>query len=326
MKFLQKILNKLNGLHYPQEYLCLPKEQLMQPLHVFLVSGNSVVKDITTCHLFLGYSPLIYALPFFEEIDPGKQNVIQTLYSISPLKTGSAVSKKDIVATLLLKKIKEQKGGFSSVYYFEGINGTHRFLSSFNQFVIRVSNQLYNKKTVNVFLEYNLYKQVQIAYAIPRVISLITVGSDNLFNLFPTDLHGQINEDYYIISLRYQGNACKQVEQAKKIVLSNVDASYYKEAYGLGKNHMQPLKEKSNFVFSEGNSYTLKLPLPPNVIECRELELKDSFIHGIHKLLLFKILNHQRSQNSSTTLAHVHNAYATWRYKQGLGNHFFLCN
>ena len=184
---------------------------------------------------------------------------------------------------------------------------------------------MFNKKTGNVFLENNLYKQVQIAYAIPSVISLITVSSDNLFNLFPTDLHGQINEDYYIISLRYQGNACKQVEQAKKIVLSNVDASYYKEAYNLGKNHMQPLKEKSNFVFSEENSYTLKLPLPPNVIECRELELKDSFIHGIHKLLLFKILNHQRSQNPSTTLAHVHNVYATWRYKQGLGNYFFLC-
>jgi hypothetical protein len=285
---------------------------------------NKVVKDITNWHLFLGYSPLIYALPFFQEIDPVNQNVIQTLYSISPLEAGSVVSKKNIVATLLLKKIKEQKVGFFSICYFEGINGAHRFLSSFNQFVIRINNQLYNKKTGNVFLEYNLYKQVQIAYAIPRVISVITVSGDSLFNLFPTDLHGQINEDYYIISLRYQGNACKQVEQAKKIVLSNVDVSYYKEAYNLGKNHMQPLKEKSNFVFSEETSYTLKLPVPPNVIECRELELKDSFIHGIHKLLLFKILNHQRFQNSGATLAHVHNAYATWRYKQGSANCFFL--
>src|SRR6266540_428813 len=284
MAFFQKILHKLNGMHYTQEYLCLPKEQHTHPLYAYLVFEN-----------------------------------------ISPLKMESTVTKKYIVAILSLKKIKEQKTDNSFVYYFEGINGKHKFLSPFHQFIVQLNNQLYNKKIGNVFLEYNLYKQVQIAYAIPRVISLITVSSDNLFNLFTTDLHGQINEDYYIISLRYQGNACKQVEQAKKIVLSNVDASYYKEAYNLGKNHMQPLKEKSNFVFSEEHSYTLKLPLPPNVIECRELELKDSFIHGIHKLLLFKILNHQRSQNSSTTLAHVHNAYATWRYKQGLGNYFFLC-
>ncbi len=277
-------------MHYTQEYLCLPKEQHTHPLYAYLVFENIAVKGITTQHLFIGYSPVIFAIPSIGEIDLSKQSIIKIFYSISPLEMESTVPKKDIVAILSLKKIKEQKTDNSFVYYF-----------------------------------YNLYKQVQIAYAIPRVISLITVSSDNLFNLFPTDLHGQINEDYYIISLRYQGNACKQVEQAKKIVLSNVDASYYKEAYNLGKNHMQPLKEKSNFVFSEENSYTLKLPLPPNVIECRELELKDSFIHGIHKLLLFKILNHQRSQNSSTTLAHVHNAYATWRYKQGLGNYFFLC-
>ncbi len=324
MKFLQKALNKLNGLHYSQEYLCLPKEQLRQPLHIFLALENKAVKDITTDHLFLGYSPLIYALPFFQELDPGKHNVIQMLCSTSPFEAGSFISKKDIVATLLLKKFKEQKVGLSSIAYFHGINGAHRFLSSFNQLVIGANNQLYNKKTGNVFLKYNLYKQVQIAYALPRVISLITVSSDNLFNLFPTDLHGQITDDNYIISLRYEGNACKQVDQAKKIVLSNVDASYYKEAYSLGKNHMKPLKEKSNFFFSEVNSFTLKLPLPPSVIEYRELELQDSFIHGIHKLLLFKILNHQRFQNSDNTLAHIHNAYATWRHKQGLDNYLFL--
>jgi len=324
MKFFQKILSKLNGLYYPQEYLCTVKEEHSRPLHIFLLLNDSVIKNITNCHSFVGYSPLIFALPSIKETNLHNQNIINIAYSSVPLNIGSTISKKDIVATLQLKKIKEQKIDQSSFYYFEGIKGKHKFLSSFHQFIIHLNNELYNKKRGNVFLEYNLYKQVQIAYAIPRVISLITVSSDNLFNLFPTDLHGQINEDYYIISLRYQGNACKQVEQAKKIVLSNVDASYYKEAYNLGKNHMQPLKEKSNFEFSEENSYMFKLPLPLNVIEYRELELKDSFIHGIHKLLLFKILNHQRFQTSSSTLAHVHNAYATWRHKQGLVNYFFL--
>jgi hypothetical protein len=324
MNTFQKILHKLNGCHYPQEYLCMVKEQQTKPLRAFFVFENKVVKDITIHHLFTGYSPLIFVLPSINEIDLNKQSIIKIIYSISSLEMEATVSKKDIVAILFLKKIKEQKTDNSSIYYFEGVNGKHKFLSSFHQFIILLNNQLFNRKGGNVFLKNNLYKQVQIAYATPRVISLVTVSYNNLFNLFPTDLHGQINEDYYIISLRYQGNACKQVEQAKKIVLSNVDASYYKEAYNLGKNHMQPLKEKSNFVFSEENSYTLKLPLPPNVIECRELELKDSFIHGIHKLLLFKILNHQRSQNPSTTLAHVHNVYATWRYKQGLGNYFFF--
>ena len=61
------------------------------------------------------------------------------------------------------------------------------------------------------FLPDNLYKQVQIAYSIPRNISLITVGQNDRFNLFPTDLHGPVNEDHYIISLRHEGKACQQV-------------------------------------------------------------------------------------------------------------------
>jgi hypothetical protein len=323
MTFFQKILYKLNGLHYPLEFLCMIKEEHDKPLHAILLSGNYMISDVTSCHLFVGYSPLIIALPANEKIDLNYKSNIEICYSTTEFNAGSSVVRKDVVASLQLKKIREQKIEGSSFYYFESVHGQHKFLSPFQQFVSQINNQLYNKKPGNVFLAKNLYKQVQIAYAIPRVISLITVSSDNLYNLFPTDLHGQINEDYYIISLRHEGNACKQVEQAKKIVLSNVDASYYKEAYNLGKNHMQPLKGKSNFVFSEENSNTLKLPLPPKVIEYRELELEDSFIHGIHKLLLFKILNHQKTQNSSTTLAHVHNAYATWRYKQGLSNYFF---
>ena len=39
---------------------------------------------------------------------------------------------------------------------------------------------------------------------------------------------------------------------------------------------------------------------------------------GIDKILLFKILSNQKINNIPSTLSHVHNVYATWRYK----NHF----
>ena len=64
MKLLQKLLNKFNGLHYPQEYLCLAKESFQQPLHVYIVEGSKVIKDITHFHLFTGYSPLVFAISF----------------------------------------------------------------------------------------------------------------------------------------------------------------------------------------------------------------------------------------------------------------------
>src|SRR5206468_7751300 len=104
----------------------------------------------------------------------------------------------------------------------------HHFLSSFHQYIIGLNNKLYNKKPGNVFLNDNLYKQVQIAYAIPRIISLITVSDEKFYNLFPTDLRGPVNEQYYVSSLRHEGKACRQVETAGRIVISQVDCRFYK--------------------------------------------------------------------------------------------------
>jgi hypothetical protein len=318
MQVFKRILQKLNGLHYPQEFLCIAKEEMNEHLHAFLLFENIVIGDITQNHHFVGYSPLIIALRSGKDIDLTARDTINICYSPMQLRAGETATKKNIVATLQLKKINEQKIEHAAIYYFEGVHGKHKFISGWHQFIIQINNQLYNKTKGNVFLANNLLKQVQIAYAMPRIISLITVSSNGLYNLFPTDLHGEVNEEYYIISLRHEGNACKQTEAAGKILLSNINATYFKEVYGLGKNHMQPLKQKSSFAFSEINSQILNLPLPLYVIEYRELELKTSFTHGIHKILLFKILAKQQINNIPNTLSHIHNVYATWRFK----NHF----
>lgn len=324
MTFLQKILHKFNGIHYAQEYLCLPVEQHTHPLHAILGSKNVALKDITTLCSMVGICPLIFALPSLDELNLDVEGKIKIFYSVASIKAGTTILKKNIVAELSLKKIKVQKIGQDSIYYFEGERGEHRFLSLFHQLINRVNNEMYNKKKGNIFLGGNLYTQIQIVYSIPQVISLITVGNGGLYNIFPTDQHGQINDAYYVITLRHAGKACKQVEAAKKIVLSNVEASYYKEVYSFGKNHMQPLKERSNFHFSEIKSKILQLPLPHYTIEYRELELQDSFIHGIHRVLLFKILSHQKISGKNTTLACINNVYATWRYKNNLPDNYLM--
>jgi hypothetical protein len=62
MQLLQKLLNKLNGLHYQQEYLCLAKETFQNPIHAYFVKEGRVIKDITNGHVFTGYNPLIFTL------------------------------------------------------------------------------------------------------------------------------------------------------------------------------------------------------------------------------------------------------------------------
>ena len=324
MKLVKKLLNKLNGLYYPQEYLCLAKESFQQPLHAYLVAGKQIIENITNQHLFTGYSPLIFTLYSSPSNEVELTEKIDIIFSQQGFKPNEFLKKKDAVACLSLKRIRRQSAGDIDIVYYEGIKGAHQFLSSFHQYFIELYNRLYNKKPGNVYLHDNLYRQVQIAYSVPRVISMITVSDGKLFNLFPTDLHGTLNEQYYVSSLRHEGKACKQVEASGRIVISQIRCDAYKTAYLLGKNHMGELRSRDNFPFGEINSSGFQLPLPQSVLNYRELELVQSFEHGIHKLLLYKIVSRQVFSHEPATLAHVHNVYATWRHNKGLAGNYLL--
>ena len=324
MQLLQKLLNKFNGLYYKQDYLCLNKESFKQLLHVYMVSGKKVIKNITNHHLFTGYCPLVFNFPAFNEINFSKEEKIDIVFTHHEFFPNDLIRQKDPVAKISLTKIHEQTANGNSIYYYEGKKGEHQFISIFHQFIIQLHNKFYNKKPGNVYLGGNLLKQVQIAYALPRVISLITVGDGNLYNLFPTDLHGQIDEGHYIISLRHGGKAAKQVEVTNSILVTEVDPVFYKTVYSLGKNHMQELKPKNDFPFSDQLSSTFYLPLPQYAIYYRELEMMEYFDRGIHRFFLFKILNKAQIESKPSTLAHIHNVYATWRFNKGLpGNYLF---
>lgn len=317
MQLLQKLLNKLNGLYYKQDYLCLAKESFERSLFAWIVSNNQVI-DITDRHLFVGYHPLIFALRSLKETTLA--NELDVFFTDREFYPNEMIKEKDAIAKLSFNKIRQ----LDELLFYEGQKGDHGFISKFHQSILDWQNRLYNNKPGNVYLPGNLLKQVQIAYSVPRTISLITVSDGQFYNLFPSDLHGQVDEGHYIVSLRQRGKAAKQVESTKKILVSEIHSSEFKTAYGLGKNHMQELKPKVAFSFSNKTTEQLHLPLPTSTTLYRELELRHFFDHGIHRIFLFEILNKKQIEPHPSTLAHVHNVYATWRRRKGLpGNYLF---
>src|SRR5205085_4042046 len=143
------------------------------------------IKDITHLHLFVGYHPLIFACSSSLTGINSSEQKIEIAFCNRTLSQNEFLDKKDAIARLSLKKIHQFETGNDTILLFEGVNGKHHFVSSFHQFVIQLNNRFYNKKQGNVFLANNLYKQVQIAYSIPRKICLITVGQNKLYNHFP---------------------------------------------------------------------------------------------------------------------------------------------
>lgn len=320
MEVLKKLLGKLTGWHYRQEYLCLAREQYAQPLHAYTVHEGRIRCDITHQHLFVGYCPLILALPGSFAPDA----VLDICFFQQPQSPNANVGTRSVVASLRAERVYQQVHNGYKVVFYQGVKSRHRFLSPVQQWIIGLQNGLFNRKAGNVYLHHNLYKQVQVAYALPRTVSLITVGGAEGYNLFPTDLHGPLGEAYYLLSLRSAGRACAQVLAAGRALLSDVEAASYRDVYGLGKNHMQPLRERSAFPFSDHQSLLWGLPLPRTAVRYRELQLLNSWPAGIHTIMLMQVVGQQVVAEQAATLAHVHNSYATWRYKTGLESNYLL--
>jgi len=322
----------VTGLTVPQEYCCLGLEDFENPLSVFLtVRGSDFSVEVTESHLFLGYKPLIIALSLVKDSPEYLALKDQSQVCLS---FGKDLFKKDktwrgfltdrtALARLLLRKVGVKVLDERIILFFEGEVGDHAFLNHFHQFANRQRRKLLKDSPNNVALPGNLVDQVRIAYAVPRLISIVTISDGILMNMFPTDLHGTSGQKGYASSLRIGGMASTQLEKYKRIVISEVDLQSYKESYTLGKNHMAGLKDEKLFPLHRERSGFFDFPLPSFVLRYREMNVTDSFDHGIHRIYLYEVVN-QKSVQQSNTLAHIHQYYAQWRKDQGIPTRLFF--
>lgn len=300
-------------------------ETLEKPLSIYLTSTDlSFIENITDHHVFLGYKPLIITIAA-NSSDEANWLMRQERVCFSFMHgsfTGNYiwngfVSDRNAIARLLLKKIGTKELGGRVVFIFEGEFGEHKFLLSPYQMINRVREKLRHRHAGNINLPGSLYDQVCIAYGIPRNISIITLTDRDKMNMFPTDLHGPVTDDFYMSSLRIGGKANEQVEQAGLIALSRVKINSFKEVYDLGRNHMANPERTEKFKLSSFRSKEKQIPLPESLINYRELKRINSFDVGIHRIHFYETLYRENAEEG-VTLAHIHRYYAQWRLDRKL--------
>jgi len=207
----------LFGKELPQEYICVPRSLPEQP-RIFLVGKNEI--DITEEHILLGYKPLIIG----SGMDFGNEDVKLEI-------------RQD--ATVLAEIIVNKVEGLHGLFIYEGSNAELHMSSAWRRSVFHWREKLKDKGPSNIDLDGSLYKQVIASYIIPRAISLITVRKQELYNDFPTDLHGPFGENSYASSLRIGGRACEQVMETKSIKLYSMSLDQLNAMYKKGANHMR---------------------------------------------------------------------------------------
>jgi len=313
----------LTGLELGQEYICVDLAALERKLSITLVCDHFRA-DVTDTHVFLGYHPLVMAFPFNK--DPEAVRVVRetALLALEFRLSDNALSDEKPLAILTLKKIANLPEGTQPVFFFEGLLGKHFFLNPVHQTFNHIRQRFRRKADGNIYLPGNLYDQVRIAYAIPRKISVISLSHQGLMNMFPTDLHGAAGEELYLGSLRLGGMATAQVEQTRRIVLSDVEAAGYREVYAWGRNHMRPLRKADHFLCHPEKSEKFGFPLPIMVTRYLELELTGSFDAGIHRIHQYRVVTRQLIKAMKSTLSHLHHYYVQWRLDQGIPTEMLL--
>ncbi len=304
----------------PQEFNCIAKEDVSEPPRVFMSSPDGKLAEIDDRHIFLGYKPLTIAVVFEpHETWPDETVAIHLQQGpfVATVRWMNIPADTTTVARVLLKRNSAFNHAGKTVVIYEGVSCIHRFLGLRYQWFNNFRSRFRKRKVDNVSLPGNLADQVRIAYGVPRVISVITLSDGVLLNVFPTDLHGKVGTHGYISSLRNDGRANEQVEKLNNIVISEVDASGYKDVYALGKNHMKTLRLPAEFDVSSIRSSQLRFPLPNGVLRYHELKRVFSIDSGIHRLHFYDVLN-QENVGAGKTLAHVSHYYSQWRIDQGL--------
>ncbi len=303
------------GIHFPQEYLCIEKENFQRPFRVVLLDQDEkVIGDVSEKNLLLGYKPVLVGFVVNASMASSVKEKFILLFS----------HEEKEIARLHLEIVFSRSFGSATFVVFRSVFGKHRLISTIHQRLNTFRESLRKKKAGNIYLEKNLYKQAQIAYSVPRNISMVTVSDGRLFNLFPTDLHGAIDEKYYVDSLRIDGQAARQVESIGRMVISEVEAPFFRDAYSTGKNHTIDLQLPEHFPFSNIRSEKFNWLLPDHAINYKELELESTTDIGIHRLHFFKIIHKEKIIEQANTLSHVHRYVAEWRRKNGVGTNYLI--
>jgi hypothetical protein len=312
MKIVSRILARAARLPFSQEYLCLEDRAFDGRLHAYELRGGRVAADVTGTHLFVGYSPLLLAFPAAGDA-PAERTLI---FSAKELDPGAEPPRGAVVASLQLRL---RPSGDAAYALYEGVGARHRMLSSWKQWWIDAHNRHCKKGPGNVFLPGNGYRQVQVAYALPRPVCLVTVEGPGGINVFPTDLHGALPGGQYLVSLRHAGKACAQVLAAGGLLLAHMAPERAGFVYGLGKNHMQEPGHPARFPVDgsfEG------LPVPEGAVHVQRLQLESSALAGIHRILRFRCTADEK-RGGGGGLAHVHAAYGSWLQKRGFEGNYF---
>ncbi len=284
---------------YPQEYLCLAHDACDGCWTIELENGA----DITHTLLFLGYRPLVLAVPrsIIGEVER------TSLFLRSPFDTEHGPLARIELQRWWIPALGEDMA------FFIGIGSSSRLQPFTERMLDRLRQWRNAQKPNNIKLHEGEFEMTRIAYAWPREIHLAVVGPPGACNIFPTDLHGAAG-DGCLNSLRIGGEALKQVQEQKRFALFRMSLVRYKEVYALAPRHVSDMTSAASITSVQGAWQGHAVP--EGALSGSLLQVEAFADQGIHRIMRTSVLARELFKEGSA-LAHAHRMPITWLKRQG---------
>jgi hypothetical protein len=157
-------------------------------------------------------------------------------------------------------------------------------------------------------------RAVMVMFIRPHPVVLVSLDGDSGGNIFPMNIMGDLQHNYFAFALKNSRLAARLVERSSQVVLSDVPLAQTSLAYRLGANHRKLSIDWDQLTFETKLSAQFKFHVPSFTHRVREMQIETFRNLGSHTFFVARIIHDERTAND-VGLCIVHGFYQTWRLK-----------
>lgn len=170
-------------------------------------------------------------------------------------------------------------------------------------------------------VSFDRLKAVAAAYTYPRRVRIISFKQEGGYDyIFPMDLLGDIRSaGRYLLGMRHSNQVLTRIMDEKKIVVSEVPASYKPFIYKLGRNHSAAPPPLDELPFGVVTTREFGFHIPEWAESYKEIHIRKTLNLGSHMLLFGEWASDNVLQPPTPRLHHIHFLHFLHQKREGMG-------
>jgi flavin reductase (DIM6/NTAB) family NADH-FMN oxidoreductase RutF len=157
-------------------------------------------------------------------------------------------------------------------------------------------------------------RAVMVMFIRPHPVVLVSLENEFGGNIFPMNIMGNLDNDYFAFALKNSRLAARLVERSRRVALSDVPVAQTPLVYRLGVNHGKPSIDWDQLPFATRLSEKFALRVPGFAQRVREMEIQSVQDLGSHTFFVARVVGDQKS-SATAGLCIIHGFYQAWRLR-----------